>query len=529
MTLLTFFPGITLSNQVPMDITLPLNANLQMAINKATDAGPNLKLNQVLEAKVIDTQIMLDTLALKINDKTVNIQTKLPITLQPGQTLQLQVTKLVPTPELKIIAATLLQSTGPALQPAFESQNIKQLNLPAPSNPPANTLLNQLSAGQTLQATIVAIASDKVTLQIQPAPTTPSSQTTVTSALNQPGNNQQATPNPEKLLLTLDAKQLVVVTENSTTAQPTLTALKAGSQINLQLIKPGSPPTFTLTPVSLDSEQYIIEAFKQLLPIQDSSAPLLNQLRQVLPQLQNEATVAETLKNLAQEILRTVPGKTQLAEPMQLKQAISESGLFLESKLAELLSGKPDVWLQDDFKLKLSKLIQLINQELSTQNDNKLTSDTLKESLQKAQATLAKLTLDQLNSLPREDSPKQSWTLELPFFHNQTAENVKIEIEHDKARDNDNPQKNWAVSITITPPDLATIHCKISCYDGSVNTRFWSEAAGTVDKINAHLDYLKQQFEKNGLTTGFMEAHQGQPVQTDSTKKSISHLLHEKV
>lgn len=510
-----------------MDITLPLNANVQMAINKATDSGPNLKLNQVLEAKVIDTQIMLDTLALKIDGKSVNVQTKLPITLQPGQTLQLQVTKLLPTPELKILAA-LIQPGDSALRSAIEGQTIKLLNLPAPTNPPANSLLNQLSTGQPLQATIIEIAGDKVTLQFQTATTTPNTQTAATTALNQPANNLQTTPNPEKLLLTLDIKQLLVTSDKPTASQPTLTALKAGSEINLQLIKPGNPPTFNVTPVSLDSNQQIIEAFKQLLPIQTSSAPLLNQLRQVLPQLQNAATVAETLKSLAQEILRTIPGKTQLAEPTQLKQAISESGLFLESKLVELLSGKPDVLLQDDFKLKLSKLIQLINQELSKQNDNKLTIDTLKESLQKAQAALAKLTLDQLNSLPREESPKQSWSLELPFFHNQTTDNVKIEIEQDKARDTDNPQTNWAVSITITPPDLATIHCKISCYDGSINTRFWSEAAGTVDKINAHLDYLKQQFENKGLTTGFMEAHQGQPAQSDSSKKSINNLLHEK-
>lgn len=522
-----------------MDITLPLNTNLQVAINKVTNSGPDLKLNQVLEAKVIDTQIILNTLALKINDKTVNVQTKLPNTLQPGQTLQLQVTKLLPAPELKIIAANLLGSSDPTLRPTIEGQIIKLLNFPTPANTP-NSTLNQLSTGQLLQATIVKISGEQVTLQLQHTPTNPNTFTATHSPTNTaPFNNTaanlltnnpqlQAMPNSEKILLTLDVKQLLVAPEKSSAAQPSLTDLKVGSQINLQLIKSGNSPTFAVSPVIQDSEQHINEVLKQLLPIQSSSAALLNQLHQVLPQLKNEATVAETLKSLAQEILRSIPGKTQLIEPTQLKQAVAESGLFLESKLAELLAGKPDVLLQDDFKLKLSKLIQLINQELSTQNDNKSTTDTLKESLQKAQGALAKLTLDQLNSLPREESPKQSWTLELPFFHNQTADNVKIEIEHNKAGDPDNPQNNWAVSITITPPDLATIHCKISCYDGSINTRFWSEAADTVEKINANLDYLKQQLEKNGLTSGFMEAHQGQATPANNVKPSISNLLHEK-
>ena len=502
-----------------MDITLPLNANLQMAINKATDSGLNLKLNQVVEAKVIDTQIMLDTLALKINDKTINVQTKLPITLQPGQTLQLQVSKLLPTPELKIIGGALLQSTDPALRSALEGQTIKLFNPPAPINPSANNPLKQLTAGQALQATIVAIAGDKLTLQFQSTPTNP--------ALNQLGNNPQTPLKPENLLLTLEAKQLSITPEKPNPAQLAVTNLKIGSQINVQLIKPGNSPTFAVSPVILDGEQYILETLKQLLPIQTSSAALLNQLHQVLPQLKHETTVAETLKSLAQEILRSIPGKTQLIEPTQLKQAVATSGLFLESKLAELLSGKPDVVLQDDFKLKLSKLIQLINQELSTQLDNKSTTETLKESLQKAQGALAKLTLDQLNSLPREESAKQSWTLELPFFHKQTANNVKIEIEHNKARNPDSPQQHWAVSITITPPDLATIHCKISCYDGSINTRFWSGAADTVEKINAHLDYLKQQFEKNGLSSGFMEAHLGHPAPSGTMKTPPFNLLNE--
>jgi hypothetical protein len=195
------------------------------------------------------------------------------------------------------------------------------------------------------------------------------------------------------------------------------------------------------------------------------------------------------------------------------------------------LAGKADISLEGDFKLKLVKLIQLLNQEIGNQNQDKSPEilELLKDSLQKTQSSLAKLTLDQFHSLPKEDNPKQGWTLELPFFHEQTADSVKIEIEQDKAGQSEHAEKSWTVSITITPPGLDTIHCKVSCYDGSVNTRFWSETAETVDKINTHLDYLKAQLEKNGLTTGFMEAHQGKPIQTNSAKTATSPLLSEKV
>ncbi|MDD1621651.1 MAG: flagellar hook-length control protein FliK, partial [Methylococcaceae bacterium] len=177
------------------------------------------------------------------------------------------------------------------------------------------------------------------------------------------------------------------------------------------------------------------------------------------------------------------------------------------------------------------KFVQLLTREIEAQAQQKSALDNtamLKEALQKTHATLAKLTLDQFQSLPRDDSPKLVWVLELPFFHDHKADTVQIEIERDKRGAEDSDQKNWAVSITITPPELATIHCRISCYDGSVNTRFWSDGADTVDKINTHLDYLKQQLEQKGLKTGFMEAHQGKPSPTDSAKKPLANLLSEK-
>ncbi|QPK61840.1 flagellar hook-length control protein FliK [Methylomonas sp. LL1] len=503
-----------------MDIKLPLNANPQLAVNKAGGDGLNLKMHQLLEAKVVDTQIMLNTLALKVADKTLTVRTEQPLTLQSGQTLQLQVVKLLPQPEFKILPPASPQTAQLAPPLALDNLILKLASQPASGTPDTTIKLSDLQTGQQLPASIISIANNKITLQLLPMP--------VNSGLP----STPATMTPANLLLTLDAKQILPPTtaNHPTASAPLATSLATGTQLTLQVVKAGDKPTFTVLATPIDSERQIIEAFKQLLPIQASPAPLITHLQQALPELLTDASLAETLKNLAQKILSGIPARPQLTEPTQLKQAVNASGLFLESKLAELLAGRQDFSLQDDFKLKLSKLIHLLNQELAAETGNKSTenSETLKESLQKAQSAFAKLTLDQLNSLPKDDSPKQGWVLELPFFHNDAANSVKIEIERDKSGQSDDPQKNWAVSITITPPDLATIHCKISCYDGSVNTRFWSEAADTVEKINAHLDYLKQQFEQKGLTTGFMEAHQGLPAQTDSIKTPVPHLLSEK-
>jgi flagellar hook-length control protein FliK len=116
--------------------------------------------------------------------------------------------------------------------------------------------------------------------------------------------------------------------------------------------------------------------------------------------------------------------------------------------------------------------------------------------------------------------------LELPFFHEQRPDSVRIEIEQDKHPANpDSAEKNWAVSITLTPPNLATIHCKISYYDGAVHTRFWSQAPATVNSINRHIDTLRQQFEQKGLTPGFMEAHTGKPTKTETSPTPLPRLF----
>jgi hypothetical protein len=404
--------------------------------------------------------------------------------------------------------------------------------MPAPANVISALELAKLVGDQRISASVANIVDTKITLQLSSSLTNTPESTTVSA--NKPG----------QILVTLDAKQLPFASPNnvnadfsadpaikSTPSSPTplsaALALKPGQQIDLQVIEGGNKPIFAILLPAKGDERIIIEAQKQLLPIQSSPLPLLNNLQQVLSNIEPEATVAETLKRLAREIMGTIPLRTELTESAQLKRAFENSGLFLESKLAELLNGKPELLLQDDMKLKLGKLIDALREQLSNNSklDDPAISDVLKDSLKKTLGTLAKLTLDQLNSLPKDESPKQGWVLELPFFDNHEAHTLQIEIEQDKAGNSESKQKNWAVSITITPPDLATIHCRVSCYDGSVNARFWSERTDTVDKINTHLDYLKQRLEQNGLTTGFMEAHQGKPPASNTVKKSLTSLL----
>ena len=507
-----------------MDIKLPAITTPQLTVPVKAAGGIELKLGQILEAKVIETGTMLNSLKLSVADKTWLMQGKQPLNLSGGEALTLQVVKLLPAPEFKIVPQ---QST--AAQQATPNNNQTLILVGQSQSSPSSEFLTtaslvKLIGSHPADAVVTALADNKVTLQVALPPN------------RAPGTRDQ----PATVLLTLDSKQLKLspsfgasgFTVNSSgptvagTSLAMTSALQPGQALVLQTVKDSNPPLFSAIAPTVDRETILSETQKQLLPIQLSSTPLLQQLQNVLDTNNPDSTVAETLKRLAQEILASIPSRNELGDSAHLKKAVDNSGLFLESKLAALLSGKAETLLKGDFKLKLGKLVETLLNRLGDGNQtNAGDAETLKESLKKAEGLLAKLTLDQIKSLPQDDSPKQSWILELPFVERQQAHSVQIEIEQDKAGDSESEQKNWLVSITITPPELATIHCKISRYDGSINTRFWSEGAATIEKINAHLDYLKQQLEQKGLTIGFMEAYQGKPANKEAGNKPLTQLL----
>ncbi|MGZ4992233.1 MAG: flagellar hook-length control protein FliK, partial [Methylobacter sp.] len=180
-----------------------------------------------------------------------------------------------------------------------------------------------------------------------------------------------------------------------------------------------------------------------------------------------------------------------------------------------------------DFKANLLKFIQALKQEIIPQGGqplNQVDLDLLKNLQHKTENTVAKLTLDQLMSLPKEDNPKQLWIIDIPFVDRQQAESVRIEVQRDKENRQQSGNGDWSVNITITPPGLDTIHCIASYRDNVINTFFKSRNTQTAELIKHHLDYLKTQLEESGLKTGHMDAHD----EAQKTQPAHPHQLSQK-
>ncbi len=309
-------------------------------------------------------------------------------------------------------------------------------------------------------------------------------------------------------------------------------AIEKGQEIKLEVVKTGQQAEFKLLSEQQFQDLKIQQTFKQVLPTQEQPLMLLDLLRNNLSVLQKSETISKTLKRLAREIIDNLPATKNITNAKQIKQSMSQSGLFMEANLAGLI-GKQSMVFQQDFKARLLRLSHALKQEISIKKGQKIDSNELnllKELQQKTESTLAKIILNQLSSLPKDDLARQLWILDLPFLNQELADTVGIEINHEQARRADEEaQENWSVTITITPPGLDTIHCKVTCFNETINTFFWSEQQETVSKINQHLDMLKKQFEKAGINTGQFSVHQGKPTKEAHSNVSEQGLIDQRI
>lgn len=516
-----------------MDVKLPIANQLPAQLPSGSSALSGLQIGQSLNATVAKPLIDTTTLTLEWLGKTLMLQADRPLTLLPGRALTLQVVQLQPQPSFKLIEPPIAQTASVT---GFASSNPTPIELTllstAGPSPAASTPLSlaALPKGRAYPAQVVATTPAAVTFQLgdpeQPPP----------AALANPSPNPLPAPAG---LLTVAKSQLnwTAAASGNAVEQAAMTTAKRGTTLPavfleqpLLLEKTGSSTAprllISLPPVDIDNR--INQALRSLLPMQQALPVLLTTLRDRLPDLEHHPQVAEVLKQMAREIWQALPRQAALAQAQPLKQTVQQSGLFLEARLAQDgASGPLPATVVDDFKLKLLKLFQSLHRDTplpdrTTDGEADTMTDLLQDLLQKTQGSLAKLTVNQLLSQPVNPGEPQVWLMDIPFINHGAADTVQLKIERDAQGREQTDTHRWSVSITVTPPGLGTIHCKIACYDQTVNTRFWSERDDTVDKIAERLDYLRQQFENNGLTPGFMGVQHGKPAESNTPLPSRS-------
>ncbi|MGR9116057.1 MAG: flagellar hook-length control protein FliK [Gammaproteobacteria bacterium] len=479
-----------------MEINLPLNPQAQLDLARIKEGPLGLKLGQIIEVKVAQPQQGTSMLALELANKMLlQVQSSRPVALARGDHLQLQVVKLNPGLELKL----LNQPSDPAyprLPAQTENILLRVAQPPAGHESSGGTRLvissTYLAIEQPVTAKVVALSEHQVQLQLAPDAT-------------------DSKPKPP-IRVTLDPA--------------TASSLKPGQTVVLVPDRAVAAVAVKIT----DASVKIAELVKQNLPIHESPVQFIDLLHKTLPAMLSNERVPEALKRLAQQIMQNLVKQPQLTQASSLKRAVDQSGLFLEANLGELQRSSTSQ-LTHDFKANLLKLIEVLKQETKPHLESKTTSpdlETLRLVLQKSESSVAKIILDQLASLPKEDPAQQLWHIEIPFLNEDKAESVEVDIERNQQHGEPSDNSSWSVTITVTPPNLGTLHCKVSYLEGVVDTHFWSQDAPVRSLIKQNLDRLRRQMEASGLKTGRMDALEGEPSRQSIQGDSGDKLLDEK-
>jgi len=151
-------------------------------------------------------------------------------------------------------------------------------------------------------------------------------------------------------------KVLLAIGNRQVSAETSL-PLEKGQQLTLQVRSPGAQPVLQI--ISALKGSPLADLVRRLLPRQAPLTPLLASIRQLarLPNPPTPALLTEQLRVTLQQL----PDITTVSSPQGLKQAIADSGIFLENRLLQQAAGKTDApAAPQDFKANLLRLVQLV-------------------------------------------------------------------------------------------------------------------------------------------------------------------------
>ncbi|MDT8384976.1 MAG: flagellar hook-length control protein FliK [Gammaproteobacteria bacterium] len=422
-----------------------------------------------------------------------------PFGLTPGQPLQLEVSRLAELTVLRLITQTANAGRPEAAAPITISL------LPQPG------LIRQLTPGQQLMARL------QIPLEQQP-----------TRAILEWAGNRIA----------VQLSQALPATVN----QP----------LKLEVLHPGAIAALKiLTPATTASDS-IPQALRATLPRQAPLPPLLSNLALIagdgrysfLPNAPRPApALPPAVVELSRAIIERLPQPATLGTADGVRQAVAQSGLFLEARLAQALQQSPQQNLNPlaaaipiDFKGGLLgllvTLLGLIKSSPATPtpatppipthapsaapaagqatlNPSMGLQQALAELLRSVESGVARLQLNQLVSSAPEEEGKRSWVLELPVRGEGHIDLIRLCIDQQRPPQGKKDTAFWTVTLSLSPKGLGPVQVRVSLVKGTIHTRFWSENPHTSDFIRDHLPLLKQRYREVGLSIGQLQAHQG--------------------
>lgn len=319
------------------------------------------------------------------------------------------------------------------------------------------------------------------------------------------------------------------------TAQP----LRAGEQMTLRVVATGSPVQLQVLQAGTAPDA-MQAALRQALPQQQSYAPLLADAAAALrPDIRT--SLPPEVQAALQRLAGSQPGAAQATTAEGLKQAIRQSGVFLESQLAREAAGGPRAQTAQDFKAAVLVLARALAQAMPPESATTARTAAApsapmapppppgsapapqaphpallpdlpagERALQLATGTQGALARIELNQLASVQQGQAVW-VELPLRRDGGSDVVQLRIGRDGGGGGGAAEDAWSVSLALDLPGLGPVRSLISLRGAQVSVGFWSEDAATHQRLHDHLADLRASLEQAGLDVGRVASHAGAP------------------
>ena len=319
------------------------------------------------------------------------------------------------------------------------------------------------------------------------------------------------------LLLKIGNTRLTAKTELS---------LPPGSELQLKVINKGDQPLLQIISHQSTKPETSLVALRQAIPKQAPLSdlfPTLKLVDQRLPQIIQQAV---------QSLQAGLTTRMDLLNPEGVKKALTESGTFLESNLKD---QKLTSAIEGDLKGKLLRLSDLLSNENINQKQNAAKNNLLSlladnkamPDLQRhVESALARIQLNQLNSLPNADQQTQAFLLELPVKENENIDVFSLKItEEDQQKSDLESSKRWSIKLSFDLNGLGRIHAKLLLGGEQIKASLWAEEESTFDIILSNLNQLRDRLTDVEFIDPDVKCYKGKPESENSTISNYNELI----
>lgn len=271
-------------------------------------------------------------------------------------------------------------------------------------------------------------------------------------------------------------------------------SVNPGQRLTLEVAQIDKQVSLRLVNDAPESEA-IKAAMRTALPQQ---SPLQVVFTRIAESLAASTALPATTITLIKQLIQNLPTVQHLVRADTLKQALMDSGVFLEHKLSR---QSPEGNLQNDTKANLLRLLSNLTPDQEGVS-NSLRRDT--------EAALARIHLHQLAALSQEQ-PTSSWIGEIPVRHGKDMDALRFRVEKDGKQDGSESQPSWNTYLSLNLSSLGPLHARITLSLHNIATAFWAESESTAALINTHADFLRTSLERLGLEVSNIHCHKGTP------------------